>query len=186
VIPVFAPLYTQQVQSIWRSDEPVGRRRAQIATIIASAVWEQGGIMSVAGLAELLHTAPATLSKNLRELAVELHVKAATKGLMEDAGPTLSHKNWIVDLDNHGFTGEEISWLTRHAPASRDRYIHTYRRAEALMHLEGRIPQPEHLARVLRLRLHVAQQYVDLLASNHRDAKPAQANAVTSVQEPKN
>ena len=42
VIPVFAPLYTKQVQEIWRSDESAGRRRAQIATIIASAVWEQG------------------------------------------------------------------------------------------------------------------------------------------------
>ena len=183
VIPVFAPLYTDQVKEIWRRDLPVGRRRASIATIIATAVWEQGGIMSVAGLAELLHTSPATMSKDLRELAVSLHVEAPTKGLMEDAGPTLTHKSWIVDLDNHGLTGEEISWLTRHAPASRDRYIQTYRRAEALMHLEGRIPDPHHLARVLHLRPHVAKQYVDLLAHNHPDAIPTDANAPTDDSE---
>lgn len=177
VIPVSAPLYTDQVKKIWRQEAPVGRRRALIATVIASAVWEQGGVMSVAGLAELLHTSPAALSKGLRELAVDLHVNAPTKGLMEDAGPTLTHKSWIVDLDNHGLTGEEISWLTRHAPASRDRYIQTYRRAEALMQLEGRIPDPDHLARVLHLRCHVAKQYVGLLAHHHPDATTSKVNA---------
>lgn len=179
VIPVHAPLYTDQVKEIWRKDAAVGRRRAEIATVVATAVWEQGAVMSVAGLAELLHTSPATLSRNLRELAVDLHVNAPTKGLMEDAGPTLTHKSWIVDLDDHGLTGEEISWLTRHAPASRDRYIQTYRRAEALMHLEGRIPDPDHLARVLHLRPHVAKQYVDLLRRNHPDAVCTQADAPT-------
>jgi Mn-dependent DtxR family transcriptional regulator len=184
VIPVFAPLYTDQVKEIWRKEEPVGRRRAEIATVIATAVWEQGAVMSVTGLAELLHTSPATLSSNLRQLAVDLHVNAPTKGLMEDAGPTLTHKSWIVGLDNHGLTGEEISWLTRHAPASRDRYIQTYRRAEALMQLEGRIPDPDHLARVLHLRRHVAKQYVDLLAHNHPDATSTQANAPTQPHQP--
>jgi hypothetical protein len=105
---------------------------------------------------------------------------------MEDAGPTLTHKSWIVDLDNHGLTGEEISWLTRHAPASRDRYIKTYRRAQALMELEGRIPDPNHLARVLHLRPHVAKQYVDLLRRNHPDAVCAQAKAPTQNRGPKN
>lgn len=167
VIPVSIPLHTQQILDIWRSDEPVGRRRARIAAIFASAAHEQGGIMSTAGLAELLHTSPSSMSKALRDLAVELHVNAATKGLLEDAGATLTHKSLIVDLDQHGLTGEEISWLTRHAPFSRDRYIGTYRRAETLMRLEGRMPDAEHLARVLDLRPHVARQYVDLLAQYH-------------------
>lgn len=178
VIPIFVPLYTDQIKEIWRSDEPVARRRAKIATIIASAVWEQGGIMNVAGLAELLHTSPATMSKNLRQLALD-YFEAVTKGLMEDAGPTLTHKNWILDLDHYGLTGDEISWLTRHAPASRDRYIHTYRRVEALMHLEGRIPEPEHVARVLGLRLHVAKQYVDFLTRKNREGNPSPAKTPT-------
>jgi len=167
VIPVTVPLHTEQAHETWRSDEPAGRRRARIAVHVATAAQEQGGVMTVAGLAELLHTTPATMSKDLRELAVQLHVEAPTKGLIEDAGPTLTHKEWIVDLDDYGLTGEEISWLTRHAPASRDRYIETYRRAETLMQLEGRIPTVEHVARLLRLPRHVAQQYVDLLEKHH-------------------
>ena len=167
VIPVSIPLHTQQILDLWRSDEPVGRRRARIAAIIASAVHEQGGIMSIAGLAEYLHTSPSSLSKDLRHLAVDLHVNAATKGLLEDAGSTLTHKSLIIDLDQHGLTGDEISWLTRHAPFSRDRYIGAYRRAETLMRLDGRIPNAGHLARVLNLRLHVARQYVDLLIQYH-------------------
>lgn len=185
VIPIFAPLYTQQVQDIWRSDEPVGRRRAQIATIIASAAWEQGGVMSVAGLAELLHTSASVLSRDLRQLAADLYTQAKTKGLMEDAGPTLTHKRWILDLDAHGFTGEEISWLTRHAPASRDRYIHTCRRVEALIELEGgRVPQPEHVARVLRMPVHIARQYLDLISGNERDASSDQATTPSPAQPP--
>jgi hypothetical protein len=90
-----------------------------------------------------------------------------TKGWIEDAGPTLTHKNLIVDLDQHGFTGEEISWLTRHAPSSRERYVTTYRRAETMMRLEGRIPEIDELARTLRLRRHVARQYRDLLLRYH-------------------
>ena len=167
VIPVSIPLHTQQILDIWRLDEPVGRRRARIAAIIASAAHEQGGVMTIAALARLLHTNPSTLSKALRELAVDLHIDAATKGLLEDAGSKLTHKNLIIGLDQHGLTGNEISWLTRHAPCSRDRYIGTFRRAEALMRLEARLPDAEHLARVLDLRLHVAKQYVDLLAQHH-------------------
>ena len=166
VIPVSIPLHTQQTLDIWRLDEPIGRRRARVAAVIANAVHEQGGIMSIAALAEFLHTSPSTMSKDLRKLAVDLHINAATKGLLEDAGGTLTHKGIIVDLDQHGLTGDEISWLTRHAPCSRDRYISTYRRAETLMRLEGCMPDAEHLARVLNLRPYVARQYIDLLAKH--------------------
>jgi hypothetical protein len=167
VIPVSIPLHTQQILDIWRADEPVARRRAHIGAIIANAAHEQGGVMAIAKLAELLHTTTSTMSKSLRELAVDLHIEAATKGLLEDAGSALTHKELIVGLDQLGLTADEISWLTRHAPCSRDRYIGTFRRAQALMRLEGGIPKPEFIARVLDLRLHVAKQYVDLLVKHH-------------------
>lgn len=179
VLSVTVPIHTDQVKAIWRNDEPAGRRRARIAALIATSAQEQGGVMSVAGLAELLHVAPGTMAADLRKLAVEVHVEVPTKGILEDAGPTLTHKDWIVDLDQHGLTGEEISWLTRHAPHSRDRYIETYRRAETLMRLEGQIPQTQHLVRVLRLRPHVAEQYVQLLQRYYPPGKPAPANALT-------
>lgn len=179
VMAVTVPLHTEQIQEIWRSDQPVGRRRARIATLIAMTAQEQGGVMTVAGLAELLHTTPGTMSKDLRELAIAVHIEAPTKGLVEDAGGTLTHKDWIVDLDQCGLTGEEISWLTRHAPASRDRYIATFRRAEALMRLDGAIPDADHLARLLRLRRHVAQQYVDLLERHHGSGRTTEENAGT-------
>jgi hypothetical protein len=163
VIPVVLPLYTDQAFEIWHSDQPVGVRRAHIATLVASAAAEQGGVFSVAGLADLLHVQPSTMAKDLRDLAVTTHMQAPTKGLLEDAGATLTHKEWIVDLDQHGLTAEEISWLTRHAPMSRDRYIATFRRAEALMRVEGAIPDSQHLACVLRILPWVAKQYVDLL-----------------------
>jgi len=169
VIPVVVPLYTEQAFDIWHSDEAVGLRRARIATLVATAAAEQGGVFSIAGLADLLHVAPSSMAKDLRELAVVVHMQAPTKGLLEDAGPTLTHKDWILDLDHYGLTGEEISWLTRHAPLSRDRYIATFRRAEALMRVDGRIPKPEVLARILRLRLWVAKQYVDLLHRYYGD-----------------
>ena len=176
VMPVTVPLHTEQAIEIWRSDEPIGRRRARLATLVATAAAEQGGVCSVTGLADLLHVPSSTLAKDLRELATEVHMQAPTKGLIEDAGPTLTHKDWIVDLDHFGLTGEEISWLTRHAPLSRDRYVGTFHRAEALMRVEGRIPDPEHLARVLRLRTYVGKQYVDLLQRYHGDGKPPVEN----------
>jgi len=179
VIPVALPLYTEETNELWRSDEPVGRRRARIAVKLALAAQEQGGIMSVAKLAELLHVRDSTMGKDLRELAVACHIEAPTKGLIEDAGSTLTHKDWIVGLDHYGLTGEEISYLTRHAPHSRDRYIETYRRAESLMRLEGRIPDADHLARVLRLRPHVARQYVNLLERYHPDGKSTEGIAPT-------
>lgn len=137
--------------------------------------------MTVAKLAELLFVPASTMGKDLRELAVACHIEAPTKGMIEDAGGTLTHKDWIVDLDQHGLTGDEIAWLTRHAPHSRDRYIETYRRAETLMALEGRIPEAEHLARILGLRLHVARQYVDLLRRYHGEGEPSDAKTTTST-----
>jgi Mn-dependent DtxR family transcriptional regulator len=179
VLPVAVPLYTEEIQAIWRMDVPVGRRRARIATMIATTVEEQGAVMSVAGLAELLHVSPETMGRDLRNLAIELHIKAPTKGLLEDMGPTITHKDWIVDLDRYGFTGDEIAWLTRHAPTSRDRYIGTFRRAEIMMRLEGRIPSPTELAKTLRLRLHVAKQYVDLLEQHHGPGNYTRESAAT-------
>jgi len=173
VVPVTVPVHTEQAQEIWRGDESASRRRARIAILIASAAWEQGGVMTVVGLAELLHATPSTVSKDLRTLAVEV----ATKGWMEDAGATLTHKDLIVGLDQYGLTGEEITWLTRHAPVNRDRYVKTYRRAEAFMRLEGRIPTADELARVLRLRSHVAAQYVRLLERFHGDGEDDRAPA---------
>lgn len=179
VIAVTIPVCTEQVLDIWRAQQPVATRRARIATLIASTIWEQGGVISISKLAELLHTGPSTLAKELRDFAIAVHMCAPTKGVIEDAGPTLTHKDWIIDLDQHGLTAEEISWLTRHAPISRDRYIQTYRRAETLMHLEGRIPESEQLARILRIRPHVAKQYVDLLRRYHPDDNPTDENEVT-------
>jgi len=184
VIPVRVPLLTEDALAIWRADESSGRRRARLACLIATATLEQGGIMTLVKLAEILHVEAGTLARNLRELAVELHVEAATKGLMEDAGGTLTHKNWIVDLDQHGLTGEEITWLTRHAPLSRDRYIETYRRAETLMRLENRLPTADELARVFSLRRHVAQQYVDLLRRYHPDRDPNPGSTPTTDPAP--
>jgi len=177
VMPVRLPVHTAEAQERWRADEPVGRRRARVAVHMADAAAAQGAVMTVDGLAELLHVSPGTLGKNLRELAIEVHVTAPTKGLIEDSGPTLTHKDWIVGLDQCGLTGEEITWLTRHAPASRDRYIESYRRAEALMQLHGAIPDVTHLARILHLRPHVAAQYVELLERFHRPGELAQDNA---------
>jgi len=184
VIPVTVPIHTEQAQEIWRGDESASRRRARIAILIASAAWEQGGVMTVAGLAELLHTTPGTMSKDLRTLAVEAHVQAPTKGWMEDAGATVTHKDLIVGYDQYGLTGEEIAWLTRHSPISRDRYVKTYRRAEALMRLEGRIPTAKELARILRLRRHVAEQYVQLLRRFHGDGEDDPALAASPTGEP--
>ena len=171
VLPIRLPLFNDETLDIWRNDETASRRRARIAVKLALAAQEQGAIMSVAKLAELMHVQPTTMGKDLRELAIACHIEAPTKGLIEDAGPTLTHKDWIIGLDHYGLTGEEISYFTRHAPHSRDRYIETYRRAETLMRLEGRIPDAGHLARLLRLRTHVAQQYVDLLGYYHGDSK---------------
>jgi biotin operon repressor len=179
VTPVVIPMHTDEAIEIWRSDEPIGRRRARVATLIATAAAEQGGVFSILGLAELLHVPGSSMAKDLRELAVEVHMQAPTKGLIEDAGPSLTHKDWIVDLDQCGLSGDEISWLTRHAPVSRDRYISTFRRAEALMRVLGKIPEPELLARLLRLRMYVAKQYVDLLRRFHGDDNPSPANPPT-------
>jgi len=184
VIPVRLPLYTEQSQAIWRSDYSASERRARVAVALAVAALEQNAIMSVVKLAELLHVTPSTMGADLRKLAVKCHVEVPTKGLIEDAGPTLTHKDWIVSLDNSGLTGEEITYLTRHAPISRDRYIETYRRSEILMRLEGEIPEPEQLARLLRIRKHVAEQYVQLLRRYHGDGEAARANAATEEKPP--
>jgi hypothetical protein len=186
VIPVTVPMATDELNQIWRSEEPAPRKRAKIAVRIASGAPDQGGVMTVAGLAELLRVSPSTMATDLREFAIHTHITIPTKGTLEDAGPTLTHKDWIVDLDQHGLTGQEISWLTRHAPISRDRYIQTYRRAEIIMNLEGQLPDAPHLSRVLRIPTHVAQQYADLLRRYHPEvATPsAQEGATTDSGSP--
>ena len=186
VTAIMVPLFTEQAKALWRSDESASRRRARLAALVATAAFEQGGIMTVQGLAELLHVSPSTLGSDLRSLAIELeaHHEIPTKGTLEDAGPTLTHKTEIVGLDLHGLTGPQITWLTRHAPVSRDRYIATYRRVEAILRAEGRIPSVDDVSRLLRLRRHVAKQYVDLLEQHHRCGKTSDAIAGTALAGP--
>ena len=182
IISVTVPLYTEQAKELWRSDEPATRRRARLAALVATAAFEQGGIMTVQGLAELLHVQPATLGSDLRKYAMELEAldDIPTKGSIEDAGPTLTHKREIIGLDRHGLTGEQITWLTRHAPVSRDRYITTYRRVKTMMRAEGRVPSVEDVSRLFRLRRHVAQQYLDLLNDHQGSGSPADGSAGTA------
>jgi hypothetical protein len=52
------------------------------------------------------------------------------------------------------------------------------------MRLHGSLPEPDHLARVLRLRRHVAEQYLELLRRYHGDGKGAQRNPLNLAASP--
>jgi predicted transcriptional regulator len=99
------------------------------------------------------------------------------KGITEDAGATLTHKEVICDLRDAGYTPAEISVITCHAPHSRDRYLKTDLRVETLIKVLEAIPDDVQAARFLGIQRSVVAQYLRRWRAKQHGHQPAAAQA---------
>ncbi len=132
----------------------------------------QGGTSTIDLLALLLGASSAVTASCFATLRQRQHDPTPIKGITEDAGATLTHKDVICDLRDAGYTPAEISVITCHAPHRRDRYLKTDLRVETLIKVLEAIPDDVQAVRFLGIMRSVVAQY------------GAQSNTPTSLLRP--
>lgn len=185
LVPVVLSPWTDDKRQLLLSDRPLSEKRALIADALARESQAQGGTMTIAVLAMLLGTSQATLAAALAALRRHQDQPTPIKGITEDAGATLTHKEIICDLHDEGKTPPEISHITCHAPESRDRYLKTNLRVETLTYVLRQIPDEVRAARFLGIQKSVVKQYLLRLQrrrANNQDLPPTTTTSTTQPQ----
>jgi len=183
LVPVVLSPWTPDKIELWRSERSISEKRALIADALARESRDQGGTSTIDLLALLLGTSSAVTASALAALRQRQDEPTPIKGITEDAGATLTHKEVICDLADAGYSPPEISTITCHAPESRDRYLKTDLRVETLIKVLEAIPDDVQAARFLGIRRSVVGQYLrrwrrQLDASNQ--PQPAATNDAAS------
>jgi Mn-dependent DtxR family transcriptional regulator len=168
LIPVVLSPWTDDKIDIMTSDDPIDLKHALITDALAREAQQQGGTMTVSHLALLLGTSTSKISKCLIDLRQRQDDPTPIKGITEDAGGTLTHKEPILDLEDQGYTPPEISRLTLHSPESRDVYLKTNLRIETLTKVLENIPDEVQTARFLGKKRSVVTQYLSRLKRKRR------------------
>ncbi len=170
LIPVVLSVWTPDKIELWRSERTAAQKRALIADALAREATDQGGTITIDLLALLLGVSASAMSSALADLRKRQDEPTPIKGITEDAGATLTHKEVICDLQDEGYTPPEISVITCHAPESRDRYLKTNLRVETLTKVLEAIPDEMQTARFLGIQRSVVRQYLQRL-NNKQDAE---------------
>jgi predicted transcriptional regulator len=176
LVPVVLSPWTPDKIEIWRSDRSPAEKRALIADALARESREQGGTSTIDLLALLLGSSSAVTASALAALRQRQDDPTPIKGITEDAGATLTHKEVICDLRDAGYTPPEISVITCHAPESRDRYLKTDLRVETLIKVLEAIPDDVQAARFLGIPRSVVAQYLRRWRAKRQGDEPAAAD----------
>lgn len=184
LIPVVLSPWTEDKIDIMTSDQPINVKHALIADALAREAQQQGGTMTVSHLALLLGTSTSKISKCLADLRQRQDDPTPIKGITEDAGATLTHKEIILDLEDQGYTPPEISIATLHSPESRDNYLKTNLRLETLVKVLELIPDEVRAARFLGMKRGVVAQYLKRLKRKMAAKNSKQQPAAEDNQKP--
>lgn len=116
-----------------KEDEDVRRRQGNKALRqhrilrMVDECGDQGGSLSEEDLADILKVSSRTIRRDIKDLK-EAGFIVATRGIIHDIGPSISHKTKIVKLYLESKTYSEISLISRHSPYSIKRYIKSFTR----------------------------------------------------------
>jgi DNA-binding Lrp family transcriptional regulator len=95
----------------------------------------QGGSLSQEDLADILKVCPRTIRRDIKELKKQGFL-VLTRGIINDIGPSVSHKTRIVRLYLERKTYTEISRISRHSPFSIERYLKSFKQV-VFLHSKG-------------------------------------------------
>ena len=163
--------------TLWTGEEMCGVRRGgpeeRRRVLVHRLCWEafeQGGLLTVDDLAQLLLCSSPTVKRILAGYRKE-EVFIPTRGNYRDIGPGTSHKAQAVRLYMKGFLPEEIGRRMGHNIHSVERYLDDF--VTVWMGLEDGF-SPARLARNTRISEWVIRQYQSILTecANEPDYAP--------------
>ena len=106
-------------------------RRVRLARMCSEA-FRQGAVLSHEDLSLLLGVDGSTVGRMVRSLAEHGHERPPTRGLVEDIGPTVSHKEEVLQLYFQGLLPARIAARTGHGLGSVERYLSDFARVAEL------------------------------------------------------
>jgi hypothetical protein len=120
VLPITTP---QEIASLAKGE--IGIRQARVETCIrlCDESFRQGGVLTLADVAILTKTSPATVSRYLRAYEAETGKIVPRRGTIHDMGPTLTHKALIIPklfIEKKPF--QQVCRETCHSPEAVIRY----------------------------------------------------------------
>jgi biotin operon repressor len=139
--------------------------RALVARLCREAL-EQGGVLSLEDLADLLRLSVATVKRYKQALA-RAGTPVKTRGDVADMGPALTHRDRIVKLFLQGYSETEVAQRTSHTLGCVEAYVADFLRI-ALLCQDGY--SAGETARLARLSKGKVQSHRSLLAELEADA----------------
>lgn len=118
----------------------------------------QGGSLSQEDLADILKVCPRTIRRDIKELKKQGFV-VLTRGIINDIGPSVSHKTRIVRLYLERKTYTEISLISRHSTFSIERYLKNFKQV-VFLHRKGL--SLKEIAYSADISKKLAKEYLDL------------------------
>lgn len=163
-VPVALTLLHGEDAEVLHDSGSPALRRARLARLCAEA-HRQGGLLSHEDLALLLALDLSTVRRLVRACAEEGE-RPPTRGLVQDIGPTLSHKEQVLRLYFRGLLPARIAARTGHSLGSVERYLHDFARVVQL-HANG--VELQAIARITGLSPRLVSAY-DALARGYDSA----------------
>lgn len=147
-----------------RSEGLAALNRTLVARLSREAV-EQGAVLSIEDLADLLRLSPATVKRYKQALAAA-GTPIKTRGDVADIGPALTHRDRIVKLFLQGYSESEVAQRSQHTLGCVEQYLADFLRI-GLLHRDGY--SPGETARLTRLSKRKVQGNLGLLAELEDD-----------------
>ena len=132
-------------------------RRARLARVCTEA-YRQKAVLSHEDLSLLLAVDLSTVGRMVKQCAEE-DDRPSTRGLIQDIGPTISHKERVIRLYFKGQLPLRIAASTGHSLGSVERYLSDFGR---VVTLGKRGLAPEVIKRITGLSERLVRSYLDL------------------------
>ena len=140
-------------------------RHTRLSRLCAEAV-RQGSVLSHEDISLLLGVEISTVRRMVRACAQQGQ-RPPTRGLVDDIGPTVSHKEQVIALYFRGFLPNQIAARTGHSLGSVERYLADFAR---VVELERRGLSIEVTVRITGLSSPLVKRYLSLVKTWDRSA----------------
>ena len=163
-----------EIRLTLRTDSDLELRRAQglgalhralVARLCREAI-EQGAVLTIEDIADLLRLSVATV-KRYKQMLAAAGTPVKTRGDVADIGPALTHRQRIIKLFLQGYSETEVADRTQHTLGCVENYIADFLRI-GLLDKDGY--SPGEIARLARLSKGKVQAHLQLLTELGRDS----------------
>lgn len=156
-VPVNLTIVHESDVEILHDDGKPALRRVRLARLCDEA-YRQGAVLSHEDLSLLLAVDMSTVRRLVRACDQE-GARPPTRGLIQDIGPAVSHKQKVVELFYRGFPPAHIGARIGHSLGSVERYLADYAR---VVHLHQKGLAPEVIMRITGLSPKMVKTYLGL------------------------